>query len=206
MSASHALLGILTEGPKHGYELKREHDLRFPGTRPLAYAQVYATLGRLERDGLVEVAETSQGGGPERTTYAISEQGRASLDEWLGEVESPGPYPADDLVRKTLTALHLGADATGFLARQRAAHLGRMRELVSLQQGQSEPGARIGLDHTISHLDADLRWLETAATRVAAARNGTPGKARGAARKSAHRTTAQSETQRAAEAPNQAGR
>ena len=56
MSIGHALLGILAQGPAHGYDLKREHDLRFAGAKPLAYGQVYATLARLERDGHAEIA------------------------------------------------------------------------------------------------------------------------------------------------------
>lgn len=167
MSASHVLLGILIRGPAHGYDLKGEHDARFPGSKPLAYGQVYATLGRLERDGLVEVAEISQDGGPERTVYAITREGRRAVTEWLRDLEPAGPYSADDLVRKTVTALHMGTDAAGFLHRQRAEHLARMRELVESRSGQTEPGARIALDHTIAHLDADLRWLEASAARVA---------------------------------------
>jgi len=167
MSVSHALLGILAQGPAHGYDLKREHDSRFPAAKPLAYGQVYATLARLERDGDVEIAETAQGGGPERTVYALTPEGRRTLDDWLEHAEPAGPYPADELVRKTITALHLGTDAAGFLARQRAQHMARMRELVQAQTVVVELGARIALDHTIAHLDADLRWLETAAARVA---------------------------------------
>ena len=167
MSVGHALLGILAQGPAHGYDLKREHDLRFPGAKPLAYGQVYATLARLERDGHVEIAETAQGGGPERTVYALTPDGQQTLDDWLEQVEPAGPYPADELVRKTVTALHLSTDAVGFLARQRVQHMARMRELVRAQTVVVELGAQIALDHTIAHLDADLRWLENAAARVA---------------------------------------
>jgi DNA-binding PadR family transcriptional regulator len=167
MSVSHALLGILAGGPAHGYDLKRGHDERFPGAKPLAYGQVYATLARLERDGHLEIAETVQGGGPERTVYALTLEGQRVLTDWLEQVEPAGPYPADELVRKTITALHLGTDAAGFLSRQRAQHMARMRELVRAQAVVVELGAQIALDHTIAHLDADLRWLETAAARVA---------------------------------------
>lgn len=170
MSASHALLGILVRGPAHGYDLKREHDARFPGTKPLAYGQVYSTLTRLQRDGFVEVAEVAAGGGPERTVYAITAQGEVELAGWLEQVEQPGPYAADDLVRKTVTALNLGADAGRYLHRQRLAHMARMRDLVSVHEAATDSAARIALDHTIAHLDADLQWLELAATRVASER------------------------------------
>jgi DNA-binding PadR family transcriptional regulator len=168
MSASHALMGILARGAAHGYDLKREYDARFPETKPLAFGQVYATLARLERDGHVEVAEIAQDGGPERIVYALTPDGRAALARWLEQVEPAGPYAADDLVRKAVTALEMGADAGAYLFRQRAQHMGRMRELFSAQAADMERGAEIALDHAIAHLDADLRWLETAAARVAA--------------------------------------
>lgn len=167
VSVSHAVLGILVRGPAHGYDLKWEHDGRFPGSRPMAFGQVYSTLARLVRDGYVEVAEVVHGGGPEKTVYAITDSGRRYLAEWLEQTEPAGPYAADGLVRKTITALHVGADAGGYLRRQRAAHLGRMRELVAARAEQREPAAQIALDHAIEHLDADLRWLETAAARIA---------------------------------------
>ncbi|MCW2849348.1 MAG: hypothetical protein JWR90_3322 [Marmoricola sp.] len=166
MSSGHVLLGILAAGPAHGYDLKREHDARLPGAKPLAYGQVYATLARLQRDGLVEVATTENDGGPERTVYDISPAGEESLLEWLATPEPPGPYAAEELVRKTVTALRLHRDARPFLGAQRALHLDRMRGLVAEQRAAVDVDARIALDHTIFHLDADLRWLEAAAARV----------------------------------------
>ena len=171
MALSHLLLGVLAEGPAHGYDIKRAHDERFPGTKPLAYGQVYAALAKLAADDQVEVVETRSEGGPERTTYALTDTGRAQLDAWLAETESAGPYAADELLRKTVTALRLGADAHDFLTRQREVHTERMRALVAARRGADSVDARIALDHTIHHLDADLTWLETAAARVAAERS-----------------------------------
>jgi DNA-binding PadR family transcriptional regulator len=173
MSVGHVLLGVLAEGPAHGYDLKLAHDARYPGAKPLAFGQVYAALARLEKDGLVEVVETSRGSGPDRTTYALTPSGRSALSSWLSEVEPAGPYAADELVRKTVTALRLGRDAGDYLARQRQAHLGEMRRLVGLQESTDEVGARIVIDHAVEHLDADLRWLSNAADRVDAAGRGT---------------------------------
>ncbi len=73
MSTAELHLAVLAVGPRHGYEVKKEQDAWFPETRHLAYGQVYATLGRLVRDGLAEVVETRQKGGPERTVYAVTE-------------------------------------------------------------------------------------------------------------------------------------
>ncbi len=168
MSVAHVLLGVLADGPAHGYDLKRGHDERFPGAKELPYGQVYAALQRLVRDGLVEVVETVREGGPERSVHALTAAGREALGDWLSATEPAGPYAADDLVRKTVTALRLGADAADFLERQRAVHLARMRELLAVQAATTDVAGRIAVDHTVSHLDADLRWLEAAAARVAA--------------------------------------
>jgi DNA-binding PadR family transcriptional regulator len=166
VSVSHVLLGLLAEGPAHGYDLKRAHDQRFPGARPLAFGQVYAALAKLEKERLVEVVETLRDGGPDRMTYALTEAGRAALAAWLGGAEPAGPYAADDLVRKTVTALRLGRDAVGFLTAQRQVHLAAMRRLLDLQASTDDVAARIVIDHAVEHLDADLRWLETAVSRV----------------------------------------
>lgn len=170
MTLAHVVLGVLAGGPAHGYDLKRAYDARFPGTKPLAYGQVYATLGRLQRDGHVEEAEVVQDKGPERIVYAITDSGEQELRSWLETTEQAGGYAADELVRKTVTALHLGSDAEGFLQRQRAVHLDALRVLTREQGSSTDVGRRIALDHTIAHLDADLRWLESARERVAAER------------------------------------
>jgi DNA-binding PadR family transcriptional regulator len=167
MSLGTVFLGVLVDGPAHGYDLKRAHDERFPAARPLAYGQVYATLTRLERDGLVETVEVRQDAGPERTVYAMTSTGREELRGWLAATEEPGPYAADELVRKTITALRTGADSGDYLRRQRAVHLEAMRALTQQRAAAAEPGARIALDHTLAHLDADLRWLEETRERIA---------------------------------------
>jgi DNA-binding PadR family transcriptional regulator len=167
MSVPRVLLGILAEGPAHGYDIKQAHDRRFPGAKPLAYGQVYAALAKLEKEELVEVIETGREAGPDRMTYAITSAGRDALAEWLSATEPAGPYAADDLVRKTVTALRLGRDAAGFLTEQRQVHLAAMKALLDLQASHDDAAARIVIDHAVDHLDADLRWLETAAERVA---------------------------------------
>ena len=170
MSTAHVLLGLLAAGPRHGYDLKRAHDDRLPRAKPLAYGQVYATLGRLERDGLVSEAGQDREGGPDRTSYEITDDGRQHLDTWLSAVEPPAPYVTSELFSKVVVAL-LAADAgraRDYLVAQRAAHMSRMRELTT---AKTEPGASVGdvvaADYAIGHLEADLRWLQTTLTRVA---------------------------------------
>lgn len=166
MALADLFLGLLGEGPAHGYDLKLRLDRRLQGSKPLPVAQVYATLARLSRDGLVEVAEITQDGGPERTVYVLTDAGRQALAGWLADPEPAGPYPAGELARKAIVALHLGADAADYLRRQRAVHLSRMRELVQQRAQTRDPSARLGIDYAIHHLDADLRWIESASSTV----------------------------------------
>ena len=173
MPLADVLLGVLADGPAHGYDLKRVHDELFPASRSLAYGQVYSTLARLERNDLVEVVETRQEGGPERTVYALTDAGSDELQSWLKTTEEPGSYAADELVRKTVTALHAGHDATDFLTRQREVHLAAMRRLTTELRDASTTGAQIAIDHALAHLDAELRWLEDARERVRRARTHT---------------------------------
>jgi DNA-binding PadR family transcriptional regulator len=170
VSTAHVLLGLLAGGPRHGYDLKRAHDERLPQAKPLAFGQVYATLARLERDGYVARSGHDRDGGPDRTSYAITDLGRGNLDAWLAVVEPPAPYVTSTLFSKVVVAL-LAADADRareYLVAQRAAHMSRMRELTA---AKTTPGASVGdvvaADYAIGHLDADLRWLQTTLTRVA---------------------------------------
>lgn len=170
MATAEVVLGLLATGHRHGYDLKHEHDLRFPQARPLAFGQVYATLARLARDGLIAPVETARAAGPDRTRYALTAAGRARLDAWLAEIEAPAPHVANPLFTKVVLAVLLsGSDATArdYLRDQRAAHLHRMREYTALK---TDPGvalsAVLAADHALAHLDADLRWMELALTRI----------------------------------------
>jgi DNA-binding PadR family transcriptional regulator len=170
MSTAHVLLGLLAAGARHGYELKKAHDERLPQAKPLAFGQVYATLGRLERDGFVTRSGQDREGGPDRTSFELTDLGRASLDAWLSEIEPPAPYVTSTLFSKVVVAL-LAADADrarAYLVAQRIAHTTRMRELTA---AKTKRGASVGdvvaADYAIGHLDADLRWLQTTLTRVA---------------------------------------
>ncbi|SNT26341.1 DNA-binding transcriptional regulator, PadR family [Asanoa hainanensis] len=170
MSTAHVLLGLLAGGPMHGYELKRSHDQRLPQAKPVAFGQVYATIGRLQRDGLVTTAGHDQEGGPERTSFEITEAGRKRLDDWLGETEPPAPYVTSTLFAKVAVAVLVsGADrARDYLVAQRAAHMERLRALTAVKTDPaSSLGEVVAADYAILHLDADLRWVSNTLERVA---------------------------------------
>jgi DNA-binding PadR family transcriptional regulator len=176
MSTGHVLLGFLASGPSHGYDLKRRHDARFPQARPLAYGQVYATLGRLARDGQVTAGPAEAGEGPERTTYTLTAGGRDELRGWLSTVIAPAPHVASEMLGKVVTALltakvlYDGPEdpAADYLTAQRAAHMKRMRELTALKTDPASSLADVlAADYALAHLDADLRWMDSARNRLA---------------------------------------
>jgi DNA-binding PadR family transcriptional regulator len=150
---SYALLGLLEESSRHGYDLKRSYDRRFGEVKPIRFGQVYRTLSQLERDGLVEVVQVEAGAGPERKRYSITREGVIDLDTWLGEPEEPRPLLRSVLFTKVVVALLSGRSAARFLDLQRAVHVETMHALLA--------------DYQLFHLEADLRWIDHAESRLA---------------------------------------
>ena len=165
MSVPLALLGLLEREPSHGYDLKRDYDALFGRGKPLPFGQLYATLGRLARDGKVVVAETEPGAGPDRKRYVITEQGATDLETWLAEPTDPEPHLQTVLFAKIVLALLLERDAHRFLDAQRAAHLRRMRELTEIRRSGALVDALLA-DHGLFHLEADLRWIDLTEARL----------------------------------------
>jgi len=166
MAIGTTLLGLLEGGPRHGYDLKREYDERFGADRQLPYGQVYATLARLLKRGLVEVESVEPGAGPERKRYAITTAGVTDVERWLSEPEQPEPYLQNTLYAKVVLALLTGRGADALLDAQRAEHLRLMRELTR-RKGEGDIADQLICDHALFHLEADLRWLELTAARLA---------------------------------------
>ncbi len=166
MSVPYALLGLLEErSPRHGYELKRQYDALFSHAKPLKFGQVYSTLARLERDGLVGVASEQPGRGPDRKLYAITTEGVTDLDEWLRHPEPAEPHIQSVLFTKVILGLLSNRPAKRFLEAQRAEHHRRMRQLTRLKMKGSLTEELLA-DYALFHLEADLRWIETTAARL----------------------------------------
>jgi DNA-binding PadR family transcriptional regulator len=165
VSVPHTLLGLLETGPRHGYDLKREYDARFARARPLKYGQIYATLARLQRDGLVMLDAEEAGRGPDRKRYVITESWATELGRWLRETERPEPYLHSTLFAKVVLALLLDQDPHGFLDAQKARHMQRMRELTDLKR-TGDVVDQLLADNALFHLEADLRWIELTAARL----------------------------------------
>ena len=105
MSVRHALLALLSEGPKYGLQLRQEFEARTGEVWPLNVGQVYTTLQRLERDGLVE-SDDAGDDGPQRA-YRITASGEHELAAWLRTPPDLSSPPRDELVIKILVALQL---------------------------------------------------------------------------------------------------
>lgn len=165
MSTPHALLGLLEPGPAHGYALKQAYDAHFGRGRTLHIGQVYSTLSRLQRDGLVDAAGLEQGSGPDRKRYVITPAGVTRLDAWIRDTDDATEHALSSVFVRVTLALLSGRPAEPVLDAQRAVHLARMRELTRARRGLPVVD-RVALDYEIAHLDADLRWMEETAARL----------------------------------------
>jgi DNA-binding PadR family transcriptional regulator len=165
MNVPLTLLGLLEREPSHGYDLKRDYDAYFGREKPLPFGQVYATLGRLARDGMVAPAPAEPGAGPDRKRYVITKEGVTEVEAWLAEPVEPDAHLQSVLFVKVVLALMLGRAAERYLDTQRGAHLQRMRELTELRRSGGVVDALLA-DHGLFHLEADLRWIDLTAARL----------------------------------------
>jgi DNA-binding PadR family transcriptional regulator len=174
MSPAQTLLALLEREPAHGYTLKRRYDERFARTRPLAFGQVYASLARFEKQGWAEVLDVESGEGPERKRYRITSEGVTVVDHWVYEPQQPAEFASSTLFARVSVALMSGRSAEEVLAKQRSMHLARMRELTAARK-DADPAELLAVTYELAHLDADLRWIEDAGLRLAAARHALRG-------------------------------
>lgn len=160
-----ALLTLLdTAESAHGFALKKQYDALLGRERELKFGQVYATLSRLERDGLAQGVGLAHAGAAERRLYAITDSGVAEVDSWLRAPQLPGGRPTE-LFTKVILALVSGRPAAEILDAQREVYLRRMREITS---GRAEGDVidRLAGDFELVHLEADLKWVELAGQRL----------------------------------------
>jgi len=166
MDTSLVLLGLLGQQPSYGYDLKQGYDRLFGTEKAVAVGQVYATLARLLKAGLIILVGAEAGAGPERKRYEITPAGRAEVESWMFTPDLPGEWLQSNLFAKTVVALLLGDDADRLLDLQRQAHMARMRELTRRKQG-ADAATMLLCDHALFHIEADLRWIELTSARLA---------------------------------------
>lgn len=169
MAVREGLLALLDEGPRYGYQLKTEFEGATGGVWPLNVGQVYTTLDRLERDGLVATAEHDG-----QKSYEITAAGREELGAWWEAVPVDDPPPRDELMLKVLMAIEHGpGHALDVLTRQRTALLTLLqlrrrdgRSAVAARNGENDLAQRLVADALIVRAEADLRWLDLCESRL----------------------------------------
>jgi DNA-binding PadR family transcriptional regulator len=166
VSIRHALLALLSEGPKYGLQLGQEFEARTGEVWPLNIGQVYTTLQRLERDGLVESNDTEMDG-PQKG-FRITDAGRGELQDWLRTPSDDPVPPRHELVIKVLVALGVpGIDVMEVVQVHRHHLVELMQRYTRLKEEELED-VRVALvvDAEIFRLDALIRWLDSADARL----------------------------------------
>jgi DNA-binding PadR family transcriptional regulator len=181
VSVRHALLALLSEGPKYGLQLRDEFEAGTGEVWPLNVGQVYTTLQRLERDGLAE-SDGSDPDGPQRR-FRITQAGREELAGWLRTPPDMTSPPRDELVMKILVALRLpGTDVPGVIQAHRRYLVQLMQQWTRIKEAAAESDISLALavDAELFRLDSVIRWLDSADGRIrraaadAAHADGTP--------------------------------
>ena len=166
-------LALLGSSSAHGYELKQSFEQEFGDLLPALNAgQIYVTLGRLERDGLV-VGRDVPGDSRGKRVYELTDEGRAALDAWI---ESPvsGMRLKDEFFMKFVTLASAGlVEPRRLLDGQRREYLQSLRDLNALLEANGKPPAAVLLlEGAILHVKADLEWLELIEQRLAPTEEG----------------------------------
>jgi DNA-binding PadR family transcriptional regulator len=163
----HGILALLAESSAHGYQLKADFEQRTGGAWELNIGQVYTTLQRLERDGLVRPEDDDE---DDRRTYAITPAGRAALATWYGTPIVAMPPPRDELAIKVLLAVASSeVDVHAVIQRQRTAVLEHLQALTRRKRGADpvhDLAVVLHLDALVLRAEAEIRWLETCETRL----------------------------------------
>ena len=170
MTIRHALLALLAEGPKHGFQLATGFEAGTGEMWPLNTGQVYTTLQRLARDGLVAAAHVDEDEPDEGAKkFRLTEAGHDELFHWLRTPPDLSVPPRDELVIKVLVALRVpGADVAELTQIHRHHLVEMMHEYTRLKQHASEDdvGVLLVADAEIFRLEALVRWLDTADARI----------------------------------------
>ena len=188
MSVRHAMLALLSEGPKYGLQLREEFEARTGEIWPLNVGQVYTTLQRLERDGLVE-SDGSGEAGPQKG-FRITAEGEQELASWLRTPPDLSSPPRDELVMKVLVALHVpSADVHAVIQAHRRYLVELMQQWTRIKEDDtgSDLSMLLAVDAELFRLDSVIRWLDAAEARVTRA-------AADRARKQADRASPQNPT------------
>ncbi|MCX4825285.1 PadR family transcriptional regulator [Streptomyces sp. NBC_01142] len=157
------LLALLTRGPAHGYELKQDLEKLLGAAYPQPnVGQIYVTLGRLEKAGLIDGEDIEQSGRPNKRTYRLTDAGREAVLAWFEETTDE-PRVRDEFFMKLALAPESGlADVVALINKQRRQYLNTMRDLSKLAAAEDRDNrvSQLLIEGAMLHLQADLDWLE----------------------------------------------
>ncbi|MGW7361344.1 PadR family transcriptional regulator [Streptomyces sp. NPDC054802] len=157
------LLALLTRGPAHGYELKQDLEQLLGAAYPQPnVGQIYVTLGRLEKSGLIDGEDVEQSGRPNKRTYRLTDAGREAVQAWFEETTDE-PRVRDEFFMKLALAPQSGfADPVALINKQRRQYLNTMRDLSKLAAAEDRDNriSQLLIEGAMLHLQADLDWLE----------------------------------------------
>jgi DNA-binding PadR family transcriptional regulator len=173
VSVRHALLALLSEGPKFGLQLRQEFEARTGEVWPLNVGQVYTTLQRLERDGLVQSdgdgdGDDAEAAGPQKG-FRITPAGDRELAEWLRTPPDTASPPRDELVIKVLMALRVpGVDVREVVQVHRRHLVETMQQYTHLkaEAAEHDMGLALVVDAELFRLEGVIRWLDAADARL----------------------------------------
>lgn len=160
MSVKFSIMALLATEPMYGARLRQEFEDRTGGTWPLNVGQVYTTLARLERDGLVAAGAADEEG---RIAYRLTDAGRAAVARWWAEPVSREQSGRNELAVKLAVAVTLpGVDVTRIVQVQRTATMNHLRDLTRLkrQQHGQDLAWELVLESMVFADEAELRWLD----------------------------------------------
>jgi DNA-binding PadR family transcriptional regulator len=168
MSVRQALLALLGEQPMYGAQLRSQFERRTGGTWPLNVGQVYQTLSRLERDGLVEATGAADDDG--RIAYRLTEAGRTAAATWWTTPVDRAEAPRDELVIKLALAVTVpGIDVAAVVQAQRTQTLRQLQDLTRLKQqadARNDLAWLLVLDNLVFAAEAEVRWLDHVESRL----------------------------------------
>jgi DNA-binding PadR family transcriptional regulator len=171
MSVRNAVLGLLAQRPRHGYELRAAFQAVVGGEEnwDVKPAQIYTTLARLEQGGLVAEESVAQDAGPEKRIYAITSAGRKILKEWFASGIEP-EHQHDEFFIKLMIGLVSGVADPYRLIHTQRAHLYQELHDITEHRSHADPKKELAnillLDKAVMHLEADLRWLDITEARL----------------------------------------
>jgi DNA-binding PadR family transcriptional regulator len=157
------LLALLAKGPAHGYELKLALEKLLGAAYPQPnVGQIYVTLNRLEKSGLIRGEDVAQSSRPNKRIYELTEAGHEAVRAWFEE-PTDEPRVRDEFFMKLALAPETGvADQISLINRQRRHYLNTMRDLSKLAAAEDRDNrvAQLLIEGAMLHLQADLDWLE----------------------------------------------